>query len=341
MFRKIIDKGYRILYDRYFFDHGIGRKISNPNLVTNEKPFFYIIFRQDGGSGFFSNVLHVFRHIQIAKQLNLVPVVDFLNYPTIYSLDNNSCHNDSWANYFEPVSSYTLETVYLSENFVLCNGDFPPNASMAYDNGNKTALKLFKDSIKVRAELLHEVEKRLFEIGIKSKKTLGVHWRGGEQNRAKGHSFGATRKQIFKQIDYLLSINNYEQIFISTEISKYLELAKKRYGSRIVYNDHFRSNKNAYKFNVRPDHYYLLGKEILIDALILSKCHGLIHTDSNVSSFATFINDNNYENRITIDNGVNKEDYLSIIRFSYKKYFPHKIGGLSNNIIYYNYDPSK
>jgi hypothetical protein len=341
--QRLVNKISSLLNTRYFFDPGIKTREDTEAFFgirrlkdIGEKPV-YIIYRAYGGSGFFSNVLHVYRHIEIAERYNFVPVVDFVNYPTIYSLDGNPEHSDSWNSYFEPVSEISLKEAYDSPNLILCNGRFPANASMCYDVGNQSSFERFFKYIEIRRKHLDEINGTLNELEIKTKRTLGVHWRGNEQNRAKGHWFGPTKGQIFKQVDTLLATGDYDQIFISTESHHYLNLMIKRYGNLIKHTNYPRSNRNVYKYPIRKDHYFLLGKEILNDAVLLANCRGLIHSDSNVSDFAAFYNNNNFRDRIFIDNGENKSK-LSLIAYTYKQYLPATFGGLKNNIIKYRND---
>lgn len=304
--------------------------------MLTHKPV-YIIYRENGGSGFFSNVLFVFRHLQIAEEMGFTPVIDFKNYPTIYSLDNNPLFNDSWHSYFEPLSEYSVEDAYLEQNLIRCDGLFPANASMSYDIGNEGMFTLFTNKIKIKKYLQIEIQQSIDNLNISSGKTLGIHWRGNEQNHTKGHWFGPTKKQIFDLTDKIISTGEYSQIFVSTENITYLNLMIKRYGQLVKYTIYPRSNSNIYKHPIRKDHYFLLGKEILTDAFILSCCKGLIHSSSNVSDFAAFINNGQYKDRIKINNGENRTKYYSF-SYLYKKYLPSTWHGLKNEIFHFRND---
>ena len=78
----------------------------------NPNKFFYII-RRTPGAGFFSNLNFVISNLLICHQLNMIPIVDMENYPTLYNCKikiNNS--RNSWNYFFESVSKYSLEEVY-------------------------------------------------------------------------------------------------------------------------------------------------------------------------------------------------------------------------------------
>src|SRR4029079_7512683 len=50
----------------------------------NANRIFYVIWRRDQ-AGFFSNFTYVLMHLQVAEALGLTPVVDFLNFLTLYN----------------------------------------------------------------------------------------------------------------------------------------------------------------------------------------------------------------------------------------------------------------
>ena len=205
---------------------------------------------------------------------------------------------------------------------------------MSYDIGKEESLCLFKEKISIKESIQREIILMIQELNIIKNNTLGIHWRGNEQNRTKGHWFGPTKHQIFKNTDKLLSSGYYSQIYLSTECLSYFNLFKNRYGQLVVYSDYPRSDSNIYKRSIRKDHYYLLGKEILTEGVILSKCMGLIHGSSNVSDFAAFFNNNVYNERIEINNGENRSNH-HLISYNYKILLPYGKMGLKNEIIHY------
>lgn len=90
---------------------------------------------------------------------------------------------------------------------------------------------------------------------------------------------------------------------------------------------------NAYNINPSSRHRYLLGREVLVDALFLSRCDGLIHGSSNVSEFARFINHGEYSYRHNIMNGINSDNrFWAHYQYRIKSHLPRSLGGLSGRI---------
>ena len=86
-----------------------------------------------------------------------------------------------------------------------------------------------------------------------------------------------------KQINYLINNFNYDKIFVVTEEQKYLNSLIKEFREKVIFYDSYRMNKlDSYKIYPRKNHRYLLGEEIFIECLILSKCNGLTYIRSNV-----------------------------------------------------------
>ena len=81
-------------------------------------------------------------------------------------------------------------------------------------------------------------------------------------------------------------------------------------------------------------HRYLLGREILTDTLLLSRCHGLVSSTSNVTEIARAINNGRYTLDLVIDNGLNVHHPL-FARYMWrvKRILPSGLGGFSKAAI--------
>ena len=76
------------------------------------------------------------------------------------------------------------------------------------------------------------------------------------------------------------------------------------------------------------NHRYKLGREILIDTILLSHCDSFIYLNSNVSSASIAFNFNANQNRYTIKNGMNSKNIIvAMFYWYYKKFLPKKLGG--------------
>ena len=157
---------------------------------------------------------------------------------------------------------------------------------------------------------------------------LGVHFRGTDMKTQERHPFPATYKQIESYIDFELSKNKYNKIFLVTEELNYINKLKKKYKSKICFYNSYRSNeKDIFDTNSRKNHRYLIGRENIIDMLILSNTRKIICTNSHLPDASNFIK--NFKIRlIKIENGNNSKNLL-IAQFLWyiKKILPHYLGG--------------
>ena len=104
---------------------------------------------------------------------------------------------------------------------------------------------------------------------------------------------------------------------------------KKKYGKKVLYLKSFRSSKSSdfSNFN-RKNHRFKVGKESLIEVLILSKLNYLVCSESNISDFAKFIslNKNFYIDRIVNTRNSNNV-FISFLRWKIKSFLPSFLGG--------------
>jgi len=168
-------------------------------------------------------------------------------------------------------------------------------------------------------------------------RVLGVHFRGQEQRWAPGHPLPATPKQMLALTDAILEEHGIERIFFVSEEQEYLDTYARRYGKRVFHTDSLRTyGVNAYNQNPRDHHRYLLGADVLVDALLLARCTGLLCAPSNVSEFAQFVNQGAYEFVEEIDNGLNSSNLL-VARYLHriKAILPRGLGGLAGRVVSY------
>lgn len=296
---------------------------------ANPDKIFYVIWRDNLGSGFFSNFTQVLSHIKLAESFGMIPVVDFLNFKTLYNVEAaiNGSQN-AWEYYFKQPSGFTLDEVYQSRRVFIADGEYPKkfffNSAREYRN--------FCDNyIHLQENVIERIERYAHEIS--SNRTLGVHFRGKEMNYTPRHPFAPLPSQVFSVIDSLMEEFAFNRIFIVTEELSYLELFLQRYGEKVLFTDSFRCKKvNSYNLSPRPLHRYLLGLEILTDAELLARCHGLVYSKTGPASHA-LRSSKTLEVAECIENGLNSRNYV-IAKYLYnvKKLFPPRLGGLPARI---------
>lgn len=300
--------------------------------TLNKNITFYVI-RRSPGTGLFSNLTFVLNHLQICKKFGFTPIVDMQNFNTIYNEEIKIKKTfNSWEYFFEPLNKYTLEEVYKSKNVIITSDIFYHFFSYSI-NLNIELTKLLQTEIKIKKTLYKTFERLCKKFS--NKKILGVHFRGTSYKSTAGHPFPATEKQMYFIINSIMKKNKVDHIFLVTEELRYLDYLKKKFPNKITYlNTCYRSNKNdAFKIYPRKLHRYKLGREAVIEALLLSKCDYLIHLSSNITSAAIAFNLNNNQKRFEINNGQNsKNRFIAAYLWYLRKILPSNYGGFKNQL---------
>ena len=318
------DKG-KILINKKFYANNYSFGKLNPDKI------FYVI-RRSPGAGLFSNLTFVLNHLKIAKENNFIPFVDMEEYPTIYN-EKKKIQNtfNAWEYYFENTSNFKLNEIYKSKNVIITENNFYDFFSK-WLHQDEELVKILKKEIKFKKNIIRIVnfiKKKKFD----NKKILGIHFRGTSYKSSPGHPLPPTKKQIFNLVKKLLKTEEIDYIFLSTEEKDYQEFLSKNFSEKIFYfKSSYRSNKNdAFKNYPRLNHRYKLGREILIESILLSFSDYFIFTDSNVSSFASAINMKAGQKPYKINNGFNSlNKFISIWLWYYKSFVPQLLGGFKN-----------
>ena len=292
---------------------------------ANPDRVFYVIWRDSLGSGFFSNFTQVLSHILHAEGLKMTPVVDFENFRTLYNIDEPvGGARNAWEYYFAPVSPYSLSEVYRSKNVLFCSGSRPDRLPFADNAGYR---EFVGRHIRLQPWVGERIDRWSGEFS--AHRVLGIHFRGKEINTAAGHAFGPTVEQVIRHADELLDRFDLERIFLVTEEAAFVEPLRRRYGQRLFMTDAFRAAKvNSYNLNPRPRHRYLLGLEVLADALLLARSKVILCSPTGVAMHAVRMAEDLDFVRV-IDNGVNCRNPL-LARYAYtvRRILPECFGGL-------------
>jgi hypothetical protein len=316
----------------------INKKILNNDYTYNINSFgnlnknkiFYVI-RRSPGTGLFSNLTFVLNHMLIAKKFGFIPVVDMKNFITIYN-EKNSIYDtkNAWEYYFKPISNYSLDEVYKSYKVVFCDNKFY-NTFCYNIEKNDSMKKILQNEIKFNDKIYNEfkyIQKKNYKGKI-----LGIHFRGTSYKSSPGHPFPATTKQMINLTNRLIKKYKFKKIFLATEEESYLKVFKEEFKDKLIYlKDIYRSNKNdAFKKYPRKNHRYKLGKDIILEMLLLSSSNYFVYVESNVSSAVMSLNINKKQKRLMINNGTNsKNQFLAQWLWYVKKMLPNNLGGFRN-----------
>lgn len=301
----------------------------------------YVIQQRAYGRGLLSLASSVVCHIHVAQRYVLSPFVDLSRHYNEYSdkeyeAQLSGCLSNPWEYFFKPVSPLSNQDVINSE---LCL-----ESSLGFPRGypRKMLISQVQDLRDIAEKHLRPVDEIQREVDGAFKQlssdgpVLGVHFRGQEQKTTPYHPLSPTSWQIFAAIDRALDQHGFARIFLATEDLDCLETLRGRYGDRLLSLPHFRTRSpvNAYRINPRSMHRYLLGREILTDTLLLSRCQGLVSSTSNVTEVARAINNGRYVMDLVIDNGLNVHNpLLARHLWGIKNALPARFGGFSEAAI--------
>ena len=304
---------------------------------------FYVVRRRGRGAGFFSNLNCVIGELALAERLGMIPVVDFQNFPTPYreAAPIHGTTND-WEYYFQPVSSFSLEEVYHSAHVAVSAGfhlreaflERPVEGGAA---GGQSRIfpatqgeyrRFCSKWIVPRREIVEEVES--FAEQFQGRRVLGVHFRGTDMNVTVGHRFGPTYRQVHERIEQALSELNANRLFLMSDNAEIICQLESQYGDRLLRTEAFRSSGKAklHGLSQRPLHQYLLGREVLVDTMILERCQRLVCSPSNIGLHAARISPT-FEKVVVIENGRNTaRRWLAPHIYGIRSRLPTPWGGL-------------
>lgn len=252
----------------------------------NPEKIFYVIRRADSKVGLFSLVMTSLGYIKYALEQGYIPVVDMCNEDNVYMQQDRK--GNVWEYYFEQPCGYSLEDIKKSKNIIigngLINGSVPyPDERIAYDEKELEIWKNIADKyLKIKNEILEETEMLAKQI-LGHDKILGVLLRGTDyvNSKPKNHPVQPNIEQAAEKIDEILAQKDYQKIYVATEDKNIYQKLCEKYGSRIVSMDVERyttnGDENINDISVkRVANKYELGKEYLINILLLAKCDYLI-----------------------------------------------------------------
>ena len=292
----------------------------------NPNKKFYVINRTPG-AGLFSNVTYVLNQIKLCKTLGFIPIIDMQNFPTIYNEKKKveKTYN-SWNYFFEPLNKISLNQVYKSKNVFFSSGQF--ESFMPVDMTERKISSFIK-YIRIKKKYSLEAEKFIKKNIFKKDKVLGVHFRGSTYKVARRHAFPSTKEIMLKNVLKLMGEFKYTKVFLVTEEKDYLNYFKTQLGEKCIYTNQYRmTNQDSFKIYPRQFHRFKLGKEILIDTMILSKCAGLTFIKSNVISAAITISKKKMKLHEIFLGYNSRNKFISKWLWFLKYMLPSNFGGL-------------
>lgn len=275
---------------------------------------YYVIRCDLPGCGLFAIFMYVLDHIAYAVDQGYEPILDSEKYECLYKEDKPvKGTKDPWKYYFEPISELKKSDMWKMKNVVYGRIRFPRYKGIYYYKEKERNIlptkerieelyKLVEKYIRFCPELQRELDASVKEL--ENKRLLGVHVRGTDMYTAgKQHPIPNGKTKDFSYIDEILQKYNLDGIFLCTDTENTVHLFREYYGEKLYVTDSIRQkddtgtgiHKDTSLGKNRKNHKYLMGKEVIKDMYMLSKCNVLICGTSNVAYAAIIYNGNKYE----------------------------------------------
>ncbi len=284
-----------VIFNRLFRDETIRLGVSFgtkliPKERSNDSEIYYIIRREGQGHGFFSNFMHVLMNVAIADFYGWVPVVDQETRLTLYHADRSK-KNNVWYKYFE--GDWSIQALSESSKKIIYSDEkFPHQIYTRFIEETSYLEGLVNEYMRPRPEFTREAADFLLSSQVIGAEVIGVHWRGTDMNKVGRQQ--ATLSELRFHVDRALDTGMVKKVFLCADEEKNISDFVDVYGDTVIFTDCYRSssklpihvNQDA---RIRDDHAFLCGKEVLVDALILSSCKQVVGKNSNVLNSARIL----------------------------------------------------
>lgn len=147
--------------------------------------------------------------------------------------------------------------------------------------------ELVKKYIIFKPSIQNEID-AFMQDKFQDKWALGIHYRGTDKGNEAPKIPYENASAILKKT---IESNKKEHfvIFVATDEEPFLKFMEKEFPGKVVAQNCYRST-NGKPIHFENDSPYKQGKESVIDCILLSKCHTLLRTSSNLSLWSTYFN---------------------------------------------------
>lgn len=245
----------------------------------------YHVIGHHRGAGFFSMYLGALNNISWAERNGKKPVI-YWGDRNLYYDKNYKKHSNVWEYYFAPIGTDELS----KSPKHIHNDYFDPRGGyrfcVTYDPARehidrRWAYDLISRYIKPKKHIVQKVN-AFYDKHFRGHFVIGIHLRGTDKGSE------VTPVDPYKILRCALAIaaqHKNVRFFIATDEERLLKIAKEVLGNAVIaYDSHRSPNGLPIHSGVqRLASPYLLGEEMLVEGILLSRCNFFMHTFSNVS----------------------------------------------------------
>lgn len=262
------------------------QSISFNTLIAHQPQKTYAFINPTYEVGMFSHFLTLMGFLDFYDQGAYTGVkLDFGHYGLYYEPQYGS---NWWEYYFEPIDIGSAENATIAKyDWGLCH----TTAYYVINHVSRArAYELIQKYIKVKPYISEAVDE-FVNNQFQSDFIIGVHYRGTDKITSGEAGFVAYNKvlQAIQEEIATRQLTNFK-IFIATDEKEFLKVMEAQFPDQIVYQEAIRSTTPGQPVHIGSSTPYQMGKEAVLDALLLSRCDCLIRTSSNLSLCSTYFN---------------------------------------------------
>jgi hypothetical protein len=242
----------------------------------------YIVLHCRDNAGMFSILFDV---LSLTKQYEKGHYngieVDFMTEGLYYSSEKGP----NWFTYYcEPIQIGEKKNV----RHIYGDAPFADAYDIEFHTTRHEANHLINNHIHVKQEILDEISE-FFEKHFLGNFVISVHYRGTDKiTEAPPVSFSEIKDKII-QLIISMGYTNYK-IFVATDEQVFIDYMENSFGDKVCYNE-----KAIRSINSKPLHFsnndrYKIGRDAMIDSILLSKGDYMLRMSSNLSLWSTFLN---------------------------------------------------
>lgn len=233
--------------------------------------------------GFFSCFFGALNNLIWCAENNKIPVMYWNESSLYFDERDTECKDNAWNCFFKPVSNQKyVPGDHIHNEYATKNGQIwvavPPCSHQRFFI-NEVIQKWIHINDTIQA-----IVNNFYENHLKGKKTIGIHIRRTDKSDERPH---IPLNVIFD------CANSYDvdQYFVATDEEEILQAAKVLLKKPVIcFNARRSINGLPIHYDKEQPNKTQSGREVLIEALLLSRTDFFIHTISNVSTAVLYFN---------------------------------------------------
>lgn len=263
-------------WDRMAFHYSYGNK--NP-----DKTFYVLSKPIRKRNGIYSINFSFLDQLGRIGENGYIPVIDMQSFESQYLLPEKVGKVNAWDQFYEPLSPYTVDGVYQSQNVIagFDSNYYVEDFEKKYDYGAYKAV--YQKYFHLNPAMTEAVEAEYVRLFSGRGKVLGVLFRGTDMNalHLPHHAVQPSAREMIELVRKRKAEWECDSIYLTTESEEAVQAFLQAFGDAVFFTDQARFSDTGDKWlaNIhfeRENDPYLRGKEYIITISLLSKCSCMV-----------------------------------------------------------------